>query len=296
MDNLRGALLMTASMLGFAFEDAFTKLLTHTLPIGQTLLLLGLIGTAIFAAATLLRGDALLSRRLLNIPFAIRSSSEFFASILYTSAIALTPLAQASAIQQALPLLVTMGAALFMGEQVGWRRWSAIVVGFLGVLIVIQPGTEGFTALSLLSLGSVVWLTVRDLITRRLPPDVSAMQIATWGFAAIIPAGLFMLWLRGETWQPMTTTLWIWSIAGTITGVLGYYALIAAVRIGEISVVTPFRYTRLIFAVLIGWIAFSEPPTTATLIGGAVIVASGLYTLWRQAIVMRSERSASVRR
>lgn len=298
MENMRGALLMVASMLGFAAEDAFIKLMTADLPIGQVILVLGALGTGVFAVAARARGEALFARDLLRWPLLLRSFCEFAAACLYISAIALTPLAQASAIQQALPLVVTMGAALFMGERVGWRRWSAIGVGFAGVLVVIHPGTEGFSALSLLSLGSVFWLALRDLVTRTMPPTVSALQIAVWGFAALLPAGGLLLALQGDSLQPMDGMHWGWAVGGSVFGVLGYYALIGAVRVGEMSVVTPFRYSRLIFAVLIGWIAFGEAPTIATLAGGALIVGSGLYTLWRQTVAMRAEgrQSRTVRR
>ncbi len=287
MENLRGSLLMVGAMLGFALEDMFMKRLTADLPVGQMMIVLGALGAAIFAVAALARGETPFTRRLLTRPVIWRSLSEFVATMFYISAIAFTPLAQASAIQQAAPLVVTLGAALFLKETVGWRRWLAITVGFTGVMIVIQPGTTGFSVLSLLSVISVIWISARDLITRRIGRGVTSLQLATWGFAAIVPAGPIMLWVLGDHLVAMSTLHWAMIVGATLFGAAAYYMLIASVRIGEMTFITPFRYTRLIFAVVIGWVVFREPPGPATLIGGAVIVASGLYSIWREAVRRR---------
>lgn len=283
MENLRGSLLMVAAMAGFALEDMFVKELARGLPIGMVLALLGLGGSMIFGILAKIRGDRLISRDLLAGPVLLRNFSELLGTMCFVSAIALTPLAQASAILQATPLAVTLGAALFLGEQVGWRRWSAIIVGFLGVLIVIRPGTEGFSALSLLAVAAVVGLAARDVATRRVAKSVSSMLLATYGFASVIPAGIVMAWLSPAEITLPTPRDFAMIGGGLLFGTAGYYALIAAMRIGEVAVITPFRYTRLIFALIIGWTVFNEPVDRATLIGGAVIVGSGLYTLWRQA-------------
>jgi len=282
MENLRGSLLMVAAMAGFALEDMFVKALAKHLPVGEVLALVGLGGAVIFAVLALARREALVTRDLLLPSVFLRNCAELAGTIFFVSAIALTPLAQASAIQQATPLAVTLGAALFLGEKVGWRRWSAILVGLVGVLIVVRPGTEGFSALSLLAVASVAGLAARDVVTRRVPRRISSMQLATWGFASVIPAGLGLLVLRGESAVLPAPLHAAMLAAAMLFGTAGYYALIAAMRIGEVAVITPFRYTRLIFAVAIGWAVFAERPDRFTLIGGAVIVASGLYALWRQ--------------
>ena len=287
MENLRGSLLMVAAMAGFALEDMFVKALARHLPVGEVLTLVGLGGAVIFAVLALARGDRLVSRDILLPAVVARNFSELLGTIFFVSAIALTPLAQASAIQQATPLAVTLGAALFLGETVGWRRWTAIIVGLIGVLIVVRPGTEGFSALSLLAVASVAGLAARDVVTRKVPRRISSMQLATWGFASVIPAGLGLMVIQGAP-ALMPDALQIAMLAGAMGfGTAGYYALIGAMRIGEVAVITPFRYTRLIFAVIVGWAVFAERPDRYTLIGGAVIVASGLYTLWRQRRVAR---------
>lgn len=291
MDNLRenfhGSLLMVAAMAGFALEDMFIKAMGARLPVGEVLALLGAGGALIFGAIALWRGDRLISRDLLAGPVLLRNAGEILGTICFVSAVIFTPLAQASAILQATPLAVTLGAALFLGETVGWRRWSAILIGFAGVLIVIRPGTEGFSVLSLLAVVAVVGLAVRDLATRRVPRAITSMQLATYGFGVLVPAGVAIGLVTPEPVLMPSPAEWGMIAGALIVGPLGYYALIAAMRIGEVSVITPFRYTRLIFAMAISWAVFSEPPDRWTLIGGAVIVASGLYTPWRQARLRR---------
>ncbi|MDD8023063.1 MAG: DMT family transporter [Paracoccaceae bacterium] len=283
MENLRGSILMVIAMAGFALEDMFVKSLSTRLAVGEVLALLGAGGTVIFAALAIWRRDRLFSGDLFSRPVIVRNLGELVGTLAFVSAVAFTPLAQASAILQATPLAVTLGAALFLGEKVGWRRWSAIMIGFAGVMIVIRPGTEGFSALSLLAVVAVIGLAVRDVATRRVPKTIASMQLATYGFATIIPAGLVMTALSPAGFVP-PSPLDLAQIAGALLfGTGGYYALIAAMRLGEVSVITPFRYTRLIFALIIGWAVFAESVDRYTLIGGAVIVGSGLYTLWRQA-------------
>ncbi|MBZ4022991.1 EamA family transporter [Rhodobacter sp. TJ_12] len=287
VENFQGSLLMVAAMAGFAMEDLFVKSMSQHMPVGEVLMLLGLGGTAIFAAFALKNGDRLFSRDLLAPAVIGRNFGELVGTLAFVCAIAFTPLAQASAILQATPLAVTLGAALFLGEKVGWRRWSAIMVGFAGVLVVIRPGTEGFSILSLFAVVAVVGLAARDVVTRRVPRTITSMQLATYGFATVIPAGAGLMVLQGPFVPP--TALDYAQIAGAlIFGTAGYYALIAAMRIGEVAVITPFRYTRLIFALIIGWAVFAEKPDLWTLVGGAIIVGSGLYTLARQRIRARA--------
>lgn len=272
---------MVAAMAGFAMEDMFVKRLAQHMPVGEVLMLLGLGGTVIFAALALRNGDRLVSRDLLAPAVIGRNVGELIGTLAFVCAIAFTPLAQASAILQATPLAVTLGAALFLGERVGWRRWSAIGVGFLGVLIVIRPGTAGFSILSLFAVVGVLGLAARDVVTRKVPKSITSMQLATYGFASVIPAGAFLLPFQGAFEIPALLDLA--RLGGALVfGTAGYYALIAAMRLGEVAVITPFRYTRLIFALVIGWAVFNEPPDFWTLAGGGIIVASGLYTLARQ--------------
>lgn len=293
MENLRGAILMTAAMLGFAIEDMFIKMLSATVPLGMVLILLGAGGAAVFAALALMRGDALFSRDLLARSVLIRNTGELIGTVGFVSAIMLTPLSSASAILQATPLVVTLGAALFLGEQVGWRRWSAILVGFAGVLLIIRPGLEAFEPLSLLALLGVFGLALRDLATRTVPRSISSMQLSTYAFATLVPAGLGMLAFTGDSLRMLTPLEWLMMAAALGFGVLAYYAIVAAMRMGDVAVITPFRYSRLVFALIFGMVFFGERPDLATLAGSALIVASGIYTFWREARLQRARGSVA---
>ncbi len=281
MDNLRGSVLMIAAMAGFALEDMFIKLVSGALPVGQILVTLGLGGGFLFAVATLMRGERLWSRVLLTRPVLLRNLGELIGTIGYVTAITLTPLSSVSAILQATPLAVTLGAALFFGAEVGWRRWSAITVGFIGVLMIIRPGLAGFQPESLFAVVGVIGLAIRDLATRAMPRTVSTMQLSTYGFLTVVPAGLVLMAIGSPPVQPDPTDM-LRLIGAIFIGAAGYYAITAAMRVGEIAVVTPFRYTRLLFALMIGIVVFGERPDGWTLAGSAVVILSGLYTLWRE--------------
>ncbi|MGO4853145.1 DMT family transporter [Phaeovulum sp. W22_SRMD_FR3] len=287
MDNLRASLLMIAAMAGFAVEDMFVKALAKTLPVGEILALLGGCGAVVFATGAAFRRERIWSRDLLAPTVVLRNLGELIGTMGFVLAVALTPLAEASAILQALPLVVTLGAALFLGETVGWRRWTAITVGFLGVLVVIRPGLSGFNPLSILAVMGVIGLGIRDVVTRRVPKRISSWQLSTSAFAILVPAGLILMVMMGDSARMPSPLQFAALLGAIICGVLGYLALIAAMRMGDTSAVTPFRYTRLLCAIVIGWAVFGEVPDLTTLLGGAIIVASGLYTLIREARLKR---------
>jgi drug/metabolite transporter (DMT)-like permease len=278
--NLRGSLWMVAAMAGFAVEDMFLKSVTAHIPLGQALLIFGLTGAAFFALRAKRAGETLLHPALLSRPLLLRSSFEVAGRLFYSLAIALTPLSTASAILQATPLVVVAGAALLFGETVGWRRWTAIIVGFAGVLLILRPGAEGFTLLSLVTVAGMLGFAGRDLATRAAPPALSNRQLGVIGMAMLALAGAIILSVTGGARLPDPTALAL--LAGVIVfGIFGYNALTIAMRTGEVSVVTPFRYTRLVFAMILGILVFHERPDALTLAGSALIVASGLYTLSR---------------
>lgn len=285
-DNLRGAAFMTLSMAGFAVEDVFFKAAARIMPMGQAVLIVGLCGTAVFAIMARRMGEAVLHPALLTRPLLIRSGFEVSGRLFYALAIALTPLSTTSAILQASPLVVVGGAALLFGEKVGWRRWSAVAVGFLGVMIILRPGLEGFSALSLLAVAGMLGFAGRDLATRAAPKVMSNRQLGVAGFAMLACAGAIILTVTGGAVVPDARGFAL--LAGTaLFAVLGYHALTSAMRTGEIGFVTPFRYTRLVFAMVLAVALFSERPDMATLIGSALIVGSGIYTLVRGSRVNR---------
>lgn len=277
---------MVAAMAGFAVEDMFLKSAAKVLPVGQILMVFGGLGMLAFAILTLRRGEAVLHPAILTRPILIRAVFEVAGRLFYTLAIALTALSSASAILQATPLVVVAWAALVLGETVGWRRWTAIVLGFAGVLIILRPGLEGFTPLSLLAVAGMLGFAGRDLATRAAPPVLSNLQLGVYGFAMMVPTGAVLLAITGGAAVPDAATLGR-ILAASVVGVAAYYALTAAMRMGEVSVVTPFRYTRLVFALILGIVVFGERPDAATLIGSAIVVASGIYTLLRTRAVRR---------
>lgn len=282
-DNLRGALFMSLAMAGFALEDMFIKLLAGALPVGQVLLVLGLGGALVFGTIAHRRGEQVLSPALLTRAVIVRNLCELVGTVGFVLSFVLASLSTASAILQATPLVVTMGAVLFLGEKVGWRRWTAIAVGFAGVMLIVRPGMAGFEPASLFAVVGVLGLAGRDVATRLVPRNISSYQISTWAFAMIIPAGIFLMAVMGEP-PNLPTALQSLTLLATIgIGVLAYYALVAAMRVGELSFVTPFRYTRMVFALIVALLVFGENPDAVTLFGAALIIGAGLFTWWREA-------------
>jgi drug/metabolite transporter (DMT)-like permease len=282
MDNLRGATLMVLAMFGFAIEDMLIKLMAVALPVGQIVGMLG-IGSAILIGGILMaQGQPLFTRAMWSGPILLRALGELVGTLGFVTAIALTPLSSASAILQATPLFVTLGAALFLQEKVGWRRWMAILVGFCGVLLIIRPGTDGFNWLSLFAVQGVIGLGIRDLATRRVPRETSTLQLSFLAFLVLIPTAAIMMLITGTPMAALSAQNWLYYTIALVIGVFAYYGIVAAMRLGEISFVTPFRYSRILFALVIGMGVFGENPDRLTLAGATIIVASGLYTLWRE--------------
>ena len=279
--NLRGSLFMVAAMAGFAVEDAFLKAATAEVAVGLALVILGLVGVAVFSGVALRAGAAPLPRSVLTRTMALRSGFEITGRLFYALAIALTPISTASAILQATPLVVVLGAALIFGERIGGRRWALIGLGFVGVLVILRPGVEGFSALSLLALIAMAGFAGRDLATRAAPLTLSNAQLGVVGFIMLALSGAIILAVTGGVAVPSAGAFGL--LAGAaVFGILAYAALTQAMRTGAVGVVTPFRYSRLVFAVLLGVGVFGERPDAATLAGSAIIVFCGVILLTRR--------------
>ena len=285
-DTLRGAAVMTLAMGLFAIEDAFIKWVSGEVTVGFIILVIGVIGFVLFAAIARAQGHALWSAELATRPVGLRIAGEAVGTLCFVSALALVPLATVIAIFQSGPLIVTLGAAMFLGAPVGWRRWSAIIVGFIGVLIIVRPGTVAFDPYLLLCVGAAIGLSIRDLATRAVPSTVPSMVLAAHGLAAIIPVGgVLLLWTGGS---PLPSGLGLTGLVlALFSGLAGYYAIVTAMRLGDVAVVTSFRYTRLLFGLIIAVVIFKERPYALTLVGAAIVLASGIYTLMREACVAR---------
>lgn len=280
-DNFRSSLWIVGSMGLFAIEDLLVKILSASVTPGQMIALFGLGGAVMFGAMALRQGGALVSRALLHPAVMTRNLSEAAATMSFVTALAHIPMSTNSAILQSAPLLVTIAAALFLGERVGWRRWSAIAVGLVGVLMILRPGPEGVSWMALLSLASTVALVTRDISTRLVPPTVSTFQLTTWAYGILVPAGAVLMLAQGQSLVLPD----LWGAVGLglafLTSVGGYYAVTHAMRIGEASVVAPFRYTRLVFALILAVLVLDERPDGWVMAGAALVVGSGLYTLAR---------------
>ena len=265
-------------MAGFAVEDAFIKSASTVMPLGQIIIMIGLLGIVAFATIAVTRAEPVLPRAILSRTMAIRSGFEITGRLFYALAIAQTPLSVAAAVLQASPLVVVLGAAWLFGEKVGVRRWIIILAGFCGVLIILRPGLAGFDALSVLALIGMLGFSGRDLATRAAAPSLSNAQLGVAGFIMLTLAGGIILAVTGGAVVPQMPEL-AKVIGAAVFGVAGYGAITQAMRTGEVAVVTPFRYTRLLFAMILGITFFGERPDAATLLGSAIIVGCGVLIL-----------------
>jgi drug/metabolite transporter (DMT)-like permease len=295
-DNLRACVLMAVGMAFFAFEDYFLRTAARGLPPGQVLALMGVAGGAVLWALAARRGERIVSAQFRHPAVVVRNLGEGVGSLVYILALASLPLSLNAALLQTAPLALTAGGALILGEVVGWRRWAAVVVGFAGAMLIVRPGSADYQPAAILTLMTVLLLTGRDLATRRVPATVGTAQLTVWAYGAIGSAGFVLMAFDGRPVAMPGPEIWD-DLAGALaSGLLGYYAITAATRLGEASVVAPFRYTRLIFSFLLAVVVLGERPDALTLIGVAVIVGSGLYAFARQAAHARATRGPASRR
>lgn len=272
---------MSLSMAGFTFNDSIVKLLTADLNVGQIMFIRGAIASLLIFLLARHRRALRPLRVLLDPWVALRVVGELGGTLTFLIGLAHIPLANASAILQALPLAVTMGAALFLAEPVGWRRWLAILAGFTGVLLIVRPGLEGFSPYALMIVGTVIFAAARDLATRKVDTSIPSLFLSTLTAATVSIAGLVLVWPMGG-WQPVSLADFsLLSLAACLL-LVGYQFIIMAMREGEISSIAPFRYTSLIWAVVLGFLVFGEIPDIWMISGGAIVIGSGLYTLYRE--------------
>ena len=285
-NNVFGALLMMASMASFTFNDTFIKMTDGAVPLWQLLFLRGVMTTMLILG---------LGYVLRNFHFQIsgrdwrligmRCVSEIAAAYFFLSALLQMPLANAIAILQVLPLAVSLAAALFLGESLGWKRMTAILIGFCGMLLIVRPGPDGFSIWSIYALLAVLCVTCRDLVTRQLSPGVpsltvtlvAAISVTIFAGVASVPQG----------WSQLTPNLWALIVGSSIFILGGYFFSVQVMRQGDISFIAPFRYTSLIFALALGWLIFGDWPDGLTMIGAGIIVTTGLFTLYRERAVAR---------
>ncbi|RWP44852.1 MAG: DMT family transporter [Mesorhizobium sp.] len=289
--NLRGALFMVVAMSGFTLNDAITKVASESMNMAQVMLIRGAFASLFVGLLAWQRGALALPGSMLQPMVAIRVIGEAGATASFLIALAHLPIANVSAVLQALPLAVTMGAALVFKEGVGWRRWLAIAIGFAGVLIIVRPGFEGFSIYSLLALACVACCAVRDLATKRIPQAIPTLLVSTTTALAMTMLGAALLLPMGG-WTPMTGESTAFLALAAVLVVIGYQFIIMAMRVGDISFIAPFRYTALLWSILLGLFIFGDVPDLPMILGASIIVCSGLYALYRERIVGRRKTAA----
>ena len=282
--NQIGALFMMASMACFVMNDTLFKVTDGAVPLFQLLFLRGILTTTLVIV---------LARRLGSLHFNIarrdwgliglRSAAEMGAAYFFVTALFNLPLANVTAILQVLPLTVTLGSALFFKEAVGWRRMTAILIGFIGMLLIVRPGSDGFNLYSVYALMAVFSVTVRDLATRRLSNDVPSMTVTlSASLTVMIFSGVASL---ATPWVGISALNGLMIVGASVFILGGYYFSVRVMRVGDVSFIAPFRYTGLVWALILGWFVFGDWPTNLTLLGAGIVVATGLFTLYRERVV-----------
>jgi len=280
-DNIRGAIFMTGCMTCFTVNDGFMKSLADELPLFQAIFLRGIFTSILLAILAWKLGGLQFSMpKTDRILVSIRSLAELAAAYFFLTALFNMPIANVSAILQVLPLTVALTGALFLRESIGWRRLLAILVGFVGVLLIVQPGSDGFNTYSVYAIISVICVTIRDLAARRLSGQASSMTVALVAAVAVtVGAGVASV-----------TDEWVWpgllawaQLSGAVVFVIGGYIFsVMTMRVGDIGTVAPFRYVSLLIAIIIGLLFFNEWPDAITLLGAAIVVATGIFTIYRE--------------
>jgi drug/metabolite transporter (DMT)-like permease len=285
--NRRGVLAMSAGMASFVANDALVKTVSESLPSGQLIFLRGIFASvlllAVLAAMGLLRNIPLLwDRRVV-----LRAFLDACATLTYLTSLFHLPIGNATAINMATPLFITLFAVIAFHEQVGAARWVAIATGFTGVLLVVQPSGAAFNAYALLCLGGTLLHASRDLITRTIDRRIPSLLVT---FSTAIAVTLLSgLWSLRQDWRPAS-----WHDLGLLATAsvflsIGYFLLTIAMRAGEMSVIAPFRYAGLLFALLLGFVVWGDVPNALAWAGIALLVGAGLYVLHGERSRARAE-------
>ncbi|MCW5695289.1 MAG: DMT family transporter [Bauldia sp.] len=279
-ENLRAIAAMCVAIAGFIANDALIKLASETLPLGEIIFIRGIITGIAMVAIIRFRGEMSQLHHMGERKVLLRTLAEVAASVAYLLALFKMPIANATTVMQTVPLAVAAGGALFFGHHVGWRRWTAILVGLAGVIIVIRPGVEGFDAYALLVLLSVVFVAIRDILTARLGHGVSTTMVVAGACFGLGITGLLLF--PFETWLWPSGSMLAILVAASAMLLVGFFAIIVSLRIGDISVTAPFRYTAVLWATLYGFLIWDELPDWLTFVGMGLVVATGVYTLARE--------------
>lgn len=273
---------MMVSMAAFVVNDAMMKSLSGEVPLFQAIFLRGVFATllvvALAARAGVIRWSALAP---VDRPVAlIRVCAEIGVTSCFLQALFNMPIANATAILQCAPFALTFAAAVFLREKVGWRRWTAVMVGFAGVMMIVRPGGADFNSASYYALGAVCFLVVRDLATRRLSPATPSLFITMMTAVAITCLGGAVT--LTQDWSPVDTPTLAHLALSACFLFCGYLFSVMTMRVGEMSFIAPFRYTILIWALLLGLFVFDEVPSIWSILGACIVVGAGLFTFFRE--------------
>ena len=284
--NSKGILLMLISMAAFAVGDTFVKISGSFLSPSQIMFFLISGGLIIFTLIALSKGERLRDRRAFSPILLIRYSAEMLGLVAMVMGLTKIPLSVVGTVTQASPILVAAGAVIFFKEAVSWRRWSSIIIGFFGVVLVIQPTGQSLDFAVIWPVVALVAFSVRDLVTRLTPSDIPSASIATFTMIAAFPFTVAWVFFSGQKFFPPGID---WAVVAgmIILGSIGYLLLITSLRIGDLSAIMPFRYSRIVFLLILGVLVFGERPTLSMLAGSALILISGLYIMWRERIVTK---------
>jgi len=284
--NLKSIMLMIIAMGCLTLTDMLIKIASQSLPIGQVMITYGIGALVVFSGLLRIKGEPIQLSPLTNPAVIWRNVGDLIAMNSMFLALVYVPLSTIGAVIQAVPLLVTAAAALFLGEQVGLRRVSAIFVGFLGTLLIIQPGANTFDITATLVLVAALGMALRDIATKLVRESFSTLLLTFYSSFLFIFSGSILLLITGEPSLPDWGNLAILT-AMIIAGCLGFFFMTEAVRLGDMSVVIPFRYSRLLFSMAAGILILGEQVNAMMLIGSTLTMLSGVY-IWRREIVIQS--------
>jgi drug/metabolite transporter (DMT)-like permease len=286
-NNLRAIVAISLAMASFACGDTLMKLASTSLPTSQLLFIRGSIVFAVSLGFAFFTGALRELRHVFERAMVGRVVGDVGGGWFFQTALARLPYADVTAIGQLSPMMLTAASALFLGERVGWRRWTATAVGFLGVLIIIRPGGSAFSWWALAGIASVIFTSVRDLSTRGINRRVPAILIMTLSAGAVTIAALAVAPFSNWQWPDQVLMAKLSSAA--IFSLLGQLGIIIAMRTGEVSAVVPFRYMIILFSITSSVLVFGHWPDAITFLGIAIVVGAGLYTFYREQRLRRQK-------
>ena len=283
---LRAGLLMVCAMGSFVCNDTIVKIVGKHLPVGELIALRGVMAMAILTAICASQGLLGDLPRIRQKNVLLRSTCDLFATIAFVTALVHMPIANLTSVMQAVPLVVALLSMMFLGEEVGWRRMIAIVGGFIGVLMIVKPSVSNFSVYEVLALSIVLFVAVRDLLTKTIPARIPVFVIALANAGFVTVGGVALMLFQGAQ-RPEAWEVGLLALAACFLSA-GYLLMVATLRLGELTGTAPFRYSVMVFAIISGVVVFGEFPDWIAILGMVLIVVCGLYAAHREALRSRA--------